>query len=128
MAGDFTNAEFADRIAKLPLSYQPGTVWDYSHSTDVLGRVIEVLSEKSLYTFEKERILMADTSFYVSDKERQARVAEPFANDRSIGVGVSFNDPRVAKKWESGGGGMVSTAAAADAGSTGGDPHRLEPA
>jgi CubicO group peptidase (beta-lactamase class C family) len=115
LAGDFTNAEFVDRIAKLPLSYQPGTVWDYSHSTDLLGRVIEVLSEKSLYTFEKERILdplgMADTSFYVSDKERQARIAEPFVNDRSFGVGASFNDPRVAKKWESGGGGMVSTAA-----------------
>jgi CubicO group peptidase (beta-lactamase class C family) len=57
LTGDFTNAEFIDRIAKLPLSYQPGTVWDYGHSTDVLGRVIEVLSEKSLYTFEKERIL-----------------------------------------------------------------------
>jgi CubicO group peptidase (beta-lactamase class C family) len=115
LAGDFTNAEFVDRIAKLPLSYQPGTVWDYSHSTDVLGRMVEVLSEKSLYTFEKERILdplsMADTSFYVSDKERQARVAEPFANDRSFGVGASFNDPRAARKWESGGGGMVSTAA-----------------
>jgi CubicO group peptidase (beta-lactamase class C family) len=55
--GDFDNAEFADRIAKLPLAYQPGTTWDYSHSTDILGRVIEVVSAKSLYAFEKERIL-----------------------------------------------------------------------
>ena len=60
-----TNAEFVDRLAKLPLAYQPGTTWDYSHSTDVLGRVIEVVSGKSLYQFEKERLLdplgMTDT-------------------------------------------------------------------
>lgn len=115
LADDFTNAEFVDRIAKLPLSYQPGTVWDYGHSTDMLGRVIEILSEQSLYAFEKARILdplgMPDTSFYVTDKAKQARIAEPLANDRSFGVGASFNDPRVAGKWESGGGGMVSTAA-----------------
>jgi len=112
--GDFTNAEFVERIAKLPLVYQPGTTWDYSHSTDVLGRVIEVVSGKSLYAFEKERILdplgMRDTSFYATDEGRQGRVAEPFADDRSFGAGAAFNDPRIAKKWESGGGGMVSTA------------------
>ncbi len=113
--GDPDNAEFVARIAKLPLVYQPGTTWDYSHATDVLGRVVEVISGKSLYAFEKERILdplgMRDTSFYVTDEERQGRIAEPFANDRSIGGGVEFGDPRHAKKWESGGGGMVSTSA-----------------
>jgi CubicO group peptidase (beta-lactamase class C family) len=112
--GDFTNADFVERIAKLPLVYQPGTTWDYSHSTDVLGRLVEVVSGKSLYAFEKERVLdplgMSDTSFYVADEAKQGRVAEPFADDRSFGAGTSFNDPRVAKKWESGGGGMVSTA------------------
>lgn len=114
LQGDFTNAEFADRIAKLPLSYQPGTTWDYSHSTDVLGRVIEVISGKSLYEFEKERLLdpigMKDTSFYVTNPAKQGRIAEPFPNDRTLGIGLTFNDPRVAGKWESGGGGMVSTA------------------
>ncbi|HEX6841210.1 MAG TPA: serine hydrolase domain-containing protein [Stellaceae bacterium] len=112
--GDFDNAEFVERLAKLPLAYEPGTVWDYSHSTDVLGRVIEVVSGKSLYAFEKEHILdplgMSDTAFYATDEGRQGRVAEPFANDRSLGVGATFNDPRIAKKWESGGGGMISTA------------------
>jgi CubicO group peptidase (beta-lactamase class C family) len=112
--GDFTNADFVDRIAKLPLVYQPGTTWDYSHSTDVLGRVVEVVSGRSLFAFEKERVLdplgMSDTSFYVTDEAKQGRVAEPFADDRSFGAGTNFNDPRVAKKWESGGGGMVSTA------------------
>lgn len=112
--GDFTNAEFVDRLAKLPLAFQPGTTWDYSHSTDVLGRLVEVVSGKSLLAFEKERILdplgMKDTSFYVTDKNKQTRVAEPFADDRVFGAGASFNDPRIAQKWESAGGGMVSTA------------------
>jgi CubicO group peptidase (beta-lactamase class C family) len=109
-----SNAEFVDRLAKLPLAYQPGTTWDYSHSTDVLGRVIEVVAGTSLYEFEKARILdplgMKDTSFYVTDRAKQDRIAEPFANDRSIGVEATFNDPRVAQQWESGGGGMVGTA------------------
>jgi CubicO group peptidase (beta-lactamase class C family) len=114
LKGDYTNAEFAERIAKLPLAYQPGTTWDYSHSTDILGRVIEVVSGKSLYEFEKERLLdpmgMKDTGFYVTDPAKQGRIAEPFPNDRVFGVDAAFNDPRVAQKWESGGGGMVSTA------------------
>jgi CubicO group peptidase (beta-lactamase class C family) len=109
-----SNAEFVDRLAKLPLAYQPGTTWDYSHSTDVLGRVIEVVAGTSLYEFEKARVLdplgMKDTSFYVTDRAKQDRIAEPFANDRSIGVDATFNDPRMAQKWESGGGGMVGTA------------------
>lgn len=112
--GDVDNAQFVDRLAKLPLSYQPGTTWDYSHSTDVLGRVIEVLAGKSLYAVEKERILdplgMKDTSFYVTDKAKYDRIAEPFADDRNFGAGTSFNDPREVRKWESAGGGMVSTA------------------
>jgi CubicO group peptidase (beta-lactamase class C family) len=112
--GDPDNAEVAERIARLPLAFEPGTTWDYGYSTDVLGRVIEIVSGESLYAFEKERILdplgMQDTSFYVTDKAKQGRVAEPFANDRNIGTDENFADPRVAKKWESGGGGMVSTA------------------
>ena len=53
---------------------------------------------------------MTDTSFYVTDAAKQARIAEPFQNDRNIGADVEFNDPRVVRKWESGGGGMVGTA------------------
>ena len=109
-----SNAELIDRLAKLPLANQPGTTWDYSHSTDVLGRLVEVITDKSLYEFEKARILdplgMKDTSFYVTDKSKQDRIVEPFPNDRNIGIDADFNDPRVAQKWESGGGGMVSTA------------------
>jgi CubicO group peptidase (beta-lactamase class C family) len=109
-----SNAELVDRLAKLPLASQPGTVWDYSHSTDVLGRLVEVISGQSLHQFEKERLLdplgMTSTSFYVTDRAKQDRIVEPFPNDRNFGIDADFNDPRVVQKWESGGGGMVSTA------------------
>lgn len=112
--GDPTNAEFSQRLAKLPLAYQPGTTWDYSYSTDVLGRVVEVVSGQSLYQFEKTRLFdplgMKDTTYYVPEPARQPRIAEPLPNDRSFGVGADLNDPRIARKLESGGGGLVSTA------------------
>ena len=114
-SGDTTNEEFAKKIAAMPLHYQPGSTWDYSNSTDVLGRVIEVVAQKSLFAFMKERILdplgMKDTTFYVPEPARQARIAEPLQNDRNFGEGANLNDPRVVKTAESGGGGMVSTAA-----------------
>jgi CubicO group peptidase (beta-lactamase class C family) len=110
--GDFNNAEFADRIARLPLAEQPGTLWDYGHSTDVLGRVIEVISQKSLLQFEKEKLLdplgMPDTSFYVTDPAKLALLAEPLPADSDFRVGNDRNARR-RMKWESGGGGMVST-------------------
>lgn len=111
---DANNEVFMDRLAKLPLAYQPGTTWDYSYSTDVLGRVIEVVTGKPLYQAVRERLLdplgLVDTSFYVTDPAKHKRVVEPFADDRNIGVNADFGDPRVAQKWESGGGGMMSTA------------------
>jgi CubicO group peptidase (beta-lactamase class C family) len=110
--GDFNNAEFAERIAKLPLAEQPGTLWDYGHSTDVLGRVIEVATGKSLLQYEKESLLdplgMTDTTFYVTDPAKQKRIALPMPNDRDFKVGFE-SSPDVFMKWESGGGGMVST-------------------
>jgi CubicO group peptidase (beta-lactamase class C family) len=111
--GDFDNAEFVARIAKLPLMFQPGTAWEYSHATDVLGRVVEVVSGKSLYDFMKERILdplgMTDTSFYVVDASKHPRIAEPFKDDRTIGTDAVFFDPRQPSRYQSGGGGMVAT-------------------
>lgn len=112
--GDPDNAEFSKRVAALPLMLQPGTQWEYSHATDVLGRLVEAVSGKPLLQFVKERILdplgMTDTSFYVTDAAKHSRIAEPFANDRVIGVGAEFFDPRVPRKWESAGGGMMGTA------------------
>ncbi|OEZ31976.1 serine hydrolase domain-containing protein, partial [Variovorax boronicumulans] len=112
--GDPTSAEFSQRLAKLPLAYQPGTTWDYSYSTDILGRVVEVVSGQSLYQFEKARLFdplgMKDTTYYVPEPARQPRIAEPLPSDRSFGVGADLNDPRIVRKFESGGGGLVSTA------------------
>lgn len=112
--GDFDNAEFAERIAKLPLKEQPGTLWDYGHSTDILGRIIEVVSGKSLLQFEKEALLdplgMKDTAFYVTDPEKQKLIALPMPNDSDFRVGFE-SSASVPMKWESGGGGMVTTMA-----------------
>ena len=109
-----SNAELVDRIAKLPLLFQPGTTWEYSTSTDVLGRVVEVVSDRSLYQFEKERILdplgMKDTSFYVLDPAKQSRIAEPLPANRVLASGNEMFDPRVEARLESGGGGMMGTA------------------
>jgi CubicO group peptidase (beta-lactamase class C family) len=113
LAGDPSNEVFADRLAALPLAFQPGSTWDYSHATDVLGRVIEVVTGQPLERVARERLLdplgMPDTTFHLGPTQF-ARIAEPFGNDRSIGVGVDVFDPRVAQRWESGGGGMLGTA------------------
>lgn len=107
ISGMLDNAQVAERIASLPLISDPGEYWVYGHATDVLGRVIEVVSGKSLYEFEKQRLLdplgMTSTSFFVTDKAKQAMIAEPNANEKFD------RDPRVVTKWESGGGGMVSS-------------------
>jgi CubicO group peptidase (beta-lactamase class C family) len=112
--GDFTNAEFAERIAGLPLAEQPGTLWDYGHSTDILGRIIEVASGKSLLQYEKESLLdplgMPDTTFYVADPAKQKLIAKPMPNDHDFRVGFD-SSADVPMKWESGGGGMVTTMA-----------------
>jgi CubicO group peptidase (beta-lactamase class C family) len=110
---EMTNADFADAIAKLPLAVQPGSSWNYSHSTDVLGRVVEVASGKSLYQFEKENILdplgMSDTGFSVPSS-KQNLIAEPLPTDNKV-VGTSpVSNPRLPATWEAGGQGMVSTA------------------
>jgi CubicO group peptidase (beta-lactamase class C family) len=111
--GDPSTAEFVPRLAKLPLVYHPGTTWDYSQATDVLGRVIEVVTGKPLLAAFREMLLdplgMSDTSFYATDPAKYARIAEPFANDRTIGAGALINDPREVRKYESGGGGLLST-------------------
>jgi len=111
--GDFDNADFAERIAKLPLAEQPGTLWDYGHSTDVLGRVIEVVSGQSLFGFEKQRLLdplgMTATAFDVADAAKRPLIAEPLPNDRFISPVAGIRDPMVPRRWESGGAGMVGT-------------------
>jgi CubicO group peptidase (beta-lactamase class C family) len=111
--GDVDNAEFAARIAALPLAEQPGTLWDYGHSTDVLGRVIEVVSGQSLFQFEKQRLLdplgMTETAFDVADAAKRPRIAEPMPDDRFISPIAGIRDPMLRRHWESAGAGMVGT-------------------
>ena len=79
--GRYTNEVFADRIARLPLARQPGTLWRYGHSTDVLGRIIEIASGQTLYQFEKQHIFdplgMTSTKFMLESADERARMAEP---------------------------------------------------
>jgi CubicO group peptidase (beta-lactamase class C family) len=112
--GDFDLAEFAERIARLPLQDQPGTLWEYGHSTDILARIMEIVSGKSLLEVEREKLLdplgMTDTRFFVTDPEKQKLLAQPMPNDSDFRVGRD-NRPDVPKKWESASGGMVTTMA-----------------
>src|SRR4051795_16023 len=111
-AGDFDLAEFAERIAKLPLHNQPGALWQYGHSTDILARIMEIVSGKSLLEIEKEKLLdplgMTDTNFFVTEPERLQRLAQPVPNDSDFRVGRLYRT-EVRQKWESASGGMVST-------------------
>jgi CubicO group peptidase (beta-lactamase class C family) len=109
--GNFTNKDLAERIARLPLARQPGTLWRYGYSTDVLGRVIEIVSGKTLYQFLKERILdplgMTSTKFVLQDAAERARMAEPLPNDSVLLRAAEQRRKQTA--WESGGGGLLST-------------------
>ena len=107
-----TNAEHAAMVASLPLMAQPGAEWNYSRSTDVLGRIIEVVTGKTLGAFLTERILaplqMAETAFHTG-AENAGRLAEPFATDPWSGEKVQLFDMLERPAMESGGGGLVST-------------------
>jgi CubicO group peptidase (beta-lactamase class C family) len=111
-------AGVCDHLAALPLLFQPGTEWNYSHSTDVLGRVVEVASGMPLDRFFAERIFgplgMVDTAFY-APADQHHRVAALYSPDpttkkafRLDAMGQRALSP---PEYFSGGGGLVSTAA-----------------
>jgi CubicO group peptidase (beta-lactamase class C family) len=107
-----SNAEHAALVASLPLLCQPGTEWNYSRSTDILGRLIEVISGKTLGAFLTERILaplqMTETAFHTG-QESAHRLAEPFPVDPWSGEKVELFNMLEKPAMESGGGGLVST-------------------
>jgi CubicO group peptidase (beta-lactamase class C family) len=110
---DITNEDHAKIVAGLPLMCQPGAEWNYSRSTDILGRVIEVVSGKTLGAFLTERILaplqMTETGFSTATSNKP-RIAEPFPTDPWTGDKIALFDPTEKPAMESGGGGLVSTA------------------
>lgn len=109
---DISNEEHARLVAGLPLICQPGAEWNYSRSTDILGRVIEVVSGKTLGGYLTERILaplqMAETAFHTGP-ENKGRLAQPFPIDPWTGDKVQLFDMLEQPVMESGGGGLVST-------------------
>ena len=113
MTEDQTNAEMVTKLASLPLMFEPGTTWEYSMSTDVLGRVVEVVSGQDLADFIDARICrplgLRDTGFAATG-ERAERIAEPQI-DPATGARPPMRDLSRAARWASGGGGAVSTAA-----------------
>ena len=107
-----------DAWAELPLLFQPGAEWNYSVSTDVLGRVVEAASGQSLDELFAERIFaplgMTDTSFGVTDPEHQDRLAALYVPNPATRTAVR-NDAMGAAALQhptclSGGGGLISTA------------------
>lgn len=108
-----TNAEFSQTLAGVPLQFQPGTVWAYSRATDVLGRLVEVVSGQGLGVFLQAEIFgplgMVDTGFAVPPDQHH-RIAEPFAHDPDGGVPMKVLEPRQVPAMEGGGGGLMSTA------------------
>ena len=109
---DLSAADQIDRLAKAPLAHQPGTVWEYSLSTDVLGRVVEKVSGTTLSAFLNERLFtplkMTDTSFLVP-KDKVARIARPFLTDKETGKPITLLDVTVPQMNDAGGAGSAGT-------------------
>ena len=108
---------FVEKLAQLPLVSQPGTYWRYSVATDVLGRVVEVVSGQPFDRYLKEMVFaplgMDDTAFYVPE-EKLDRLASIYGPSSDHGIREldtpGVNRYKRAHTMFSGGGGLVSTA------------------
>ncbi|HWK82681.1 MAG TPA: serine hydrolase domain-containing protein [Caldimonas sp.] len=109
-----SNAELVATLADLPLQREPGSAWEYSRAIDVLGRLVEVLAGRTLGEHLRETLFaplgMVDTGFHVP-RARHDRLAEAYALDPDTREPVVLKDVRAPVPLESGGGGLVSTAA-----------------
>src|SRR3990167_1136982 len=110
-----SNTELAAALGPLPLVHAPGSCWEYSRATDVLGAVLEVIEGEPLGAILQRRVFgplgMHDTGFSVPAAQ-QHRLAEPFARDPQTGLDVALIDVTAPPRFESAGGGLVSTARA----------------
>jgi CubicO group peptidase (beta-lactamase class C family) len=108
-----SGGEFLDRLSSLPLVYQPGTVWEYGFGLDVLGLVIESISEQPLGQYMQDNVWMpigmSDTSFVVP-ADQASRYAHPLPNDPVTGQPQAVPMRLQKPKFECGGGCAASTA------------------
>jgi len=113
VADTMTGPEFVEALGKLPLHYQPGTMWDYSYGLDILGIAIESVTKQSLGRFLEDRIWgplgMVDTAFTVPPI-KAGRIARALPADPVTGQPQSIRDQTQPWKFECGGGCATSTA------------------
>ncbi len=111
--GEFTLEQYVQTLASTPLDSQPGAGFKYGPSADVLGRLVEVVSGRSIAAFLSERIFqplgMTDTSFVVP-AEKHARVVSAYARSAEKGL-VKLQPYSLAPRFQSTGGNLFSTAA-----------------
>jgi CubicO group peptidase (beta-lactamase class C family) len=109
----YTGAEFLDQLAGAPLHFQPGTVWDYGFGLDVLGLVVEQLSEETLGAYLQDNVWeplsMNDTTFLIPANKAD-RYAKPLPVDPVTGKPQSLPVLTQPAKFECGGGCAASTA------------------
>ena len=112
-AANQSGAEFLQELGKLPLHYQPGTQWEYSHGLDVTGLAVEAVTKKRLGEFMQERLFgplgMVDTGFIVP-ASKQARIAKPLPVDPDTGRPTTFRLPVTPWQYDCGGGCASGTA------------------
>jgi CubicO group peptidase (beta-lactamase class C family) len=108
-----SGAEFIDKLASAPLLYHPGAVWDYGFGLDVLGLIVEQLTEQSLGRYLQENVWkplgMTDTHFVIPE-DKVARYAKALPIDPDTGKPQSLRSFTKGTKFECGGGCTVSTA------------------
>lgn len=115
LANPYTPDEWLARLGELPLSYQPGERFHYSHATDVLGFLVARIEGKPIGEVLKARIFdplgMTDTSFW-TPHDKRGRLAKLYRAPAGDGPleDVSWSDPQTPGAFEGGGGGLVSTA------------------
>lgn len=112
-AEKWTGAEFLDRLAGLPLHFQPGSSWEYSLGLDILGLAVEAVAGRPLRDYLHERVFaplgMDDTSFMVPE-DKLGRYAEALSHDPMTREPQSLRDGTKLHKFDCGGGCAVSTA------------------
>ena len=107
-----SNAEFAHALAQIPYRYEPGSIWQYSRATDLLGALLEAVIGQTLGDYLQQHILgplgMVDTTFVVPPHKHH-RIAQAFAHDPDGGTPMPLMDLRHANPMQAGGAGLGST-------------------